>query len=67
MTANRKASRRPAVARRYDCSLKTTYRMQERGVLPPPDLRLGNSDAWWEETLQRVDDALAQADEGRAA
>jgi predicted DNA-binding transcriptional regulator AlpA len=63
----KQAIRRPAVARRYGVSVKTTYRMQERGVLPPPDLRVGQSDAWWTSTLERVDATLAPTGEGRAA
>jgi hypothetical protein len=44
--------RRGQVAKRYGTSTRSTYRMQEDGRLPPPDLYMGPYGLWAEESLE---------------
>ncbi len=38
--------------RLFDCDRRTIERMRAAGKLPPPDLFIGNSPRWREETIQ---------------
>jgi hypothetical protein len=51
----KRALKKPSVARRYDTTPRSVDRMVEDKRLPPPDFYLGPIPFWYEKTLDEND------------